>query len=268
MNMNKIVKSLRNTIMTAALTIFAVSSFGTPTKALVNVPGNDEGNIIGYTAGGTVTYSVDVFWLEDLTFIFDNGRYNKSSGELESSLTATSENESEITQNMVEKNATAGAIKKWYGFDGIRNRVIVLNRSNADITAQYTTTTNSESFVGDNVTALELYDYAPNNDVNGYSLTIAQEDILEDPADPESVLTDAGYPSDLNDEVDLINRFGNNEKLTEANNTKTLKAAPGNGTMYANKVFLNITGTPVNAFSRDYTNPGSLGTITITFNKV
>lgn len=208
----------------------------------ISLPGETENNIKGYSAGGATVYNVEFYWTKDMTFVYDRGKYNPSSGKIESTIPDTSENGG-ITSGQVEKEGSPGEINKWYGFDGLNNRVIVLNKSNADISAKFSSSSDP-SYAGNDV-ALTLYDGK-----------VQQTTINESTALPDS----------FNDDEDIINRFGNNTKLA-ADNKITLSGAPGNGSAEYKKVFLNVSGKPSDGLSDSESNASTIGTITVTISK-
>lgn len=241
-NINKNIKKLTNTILVMLLSIFCFPLTG---KAdTITVQNGNTHLVTGYATEINQEYKVEIFWVADMTFVFDRGKYNPNNGTLERAATVTG----------AELGSEEGYVNCWYGFDGIRNRVIVLNRSNMDIYAKYASEID-KNICGDNVYS-QLYDYANNG---AYLVEISQEG--------ENI----GYPENFDDENDKQNRFGNKVAL-DSETEKLIKASLADGTMYANKVFLNITGTPVDTFQKYELVDGviktaDMGCITITLNK-
>lgn len=248
MNNIKNIKKLMSTIIVMLLSIFCFPLAGRAETTITVHNGNSH-LVTGYATEINQEYKVEIFWAADMTFVFDRGKYNPNDGTLDRASSVAG----------AEMNSEEGHINCWYGFDGIRNRIVVLNRSNMDIYAKYASEI-YENICGGNVKS-QLYDYA-NND--NYNLTIE----------------DSGYPSSFDDnnynDNDELNRFGNYNELEpkelEPGSEKKIKASPADGKMYANKVFLNITGTPSNGFQKYEVVDGkiktaNMGHITITLNK-
>ena len=240
-NINKNIKKLMNTILVMLLSIFCFPLTGR--AETITVQNGNSHLVTGYATEINQEYKVEIFWAADMTFVFDRGKFNPNDGTLDRASTVEG----------AEMNYNKGDINCWYGFDGIRNRIIVLNRSNMDIYAKYASEIYDNICGGD--VKSQLYDYA-NND--NYKVVISQ------------IIEGLGYPENFNDENDKQYRFGNQVAL---DSEKLIKASPADGTMYANKVFLNITGTPIDTFQKyeedDDGKPKTveMGCITITLNK-
>ena len=128
---NKNLKSLKNIILMISL-MFLTLSVALQDNITVNA--NDSCNVRGFTVGGNTVYGADVYWEDNMVFVFDRGILNENEP---GSLVSFFGEDGEITKDMVEKGATSGEVGKWYGFDGVRNRILILNRSNANIVATY-----------------------------------------------------------------------------------------------------------------------------------
>lgn len=238
MNSIKKTKKVISAVLVTSLSIFCFSLVGR--AETITVQNGNSHVVTGYTTEINQEYKVDIFWAADMTFVFDRGKYNSNDG----TLTRAS------SVDGAEFDSDDGNVNCWYGFDGIRNRIIVLNRSNMDIYAKYASEIYKNT-CGDNVSS-QLYGYDNNSD---YNLAIES----------------SGYPSDFDDDNDKLNRFGNKETLN-SEEKQIIKASPANGTMYANKVFLNITGTPIETFQKYELVDGvvktvDMGCVTITLSK-
>ncbi len=228
-NIKNLNKSM-NAILVVLLSILCLSLPGRADNT-ITVQGGNSHLVTGYSVGSADVYSVDIYWF-DMVFVFDRGKYNPNDG----TLTRASEVEGP------ELGAIDGNINCWYGFNGENNKVIVLNRSNRDIEAKYKSDIYSD-VCGTNVKS-ELYDYFDNDN---YIVNIVQSGEDKGWADDDFV-----------DEYDYENRFGEGDTnedgkidkpiLLDPNTKKIIKASPADGTMYANKVFINITGTPIDTF--------------------
>lgn len=254
----KNIKKITNTALAALLFLGCFPQSG-EAENNITLSDNNMCTVKGYATEVTTTYDVDIYWADQIVFVFDRGIHNSSTGSLDCTFPAAdTENTGIITSSMVEKDAQAGDVNKWYGFNGISNRIIVLNRSNAPIKSSYAATTNQENEeVKDKVT-LQLYghDKNKNNETDNLRFTIQQN----------SNNANYGIPVDFFDTDDKIHRFGNNQEIT----SEIIPGAPLDGTMYGNKIFLNITGTPGDNFPTEYSDSDpkcKIGTITITIDK-
>lgn len=242
MNSIKNTKKVISAILVASLSIFCFSLNGR--AETITVQNGHSHVVTGYATEINQEYKVDIFWASDMTFVFDRGKYNSKYGTLSRASSVEG----------AEMDSENGDINCWYGFDGIKNRVIVLNRSNMDICAKYASEV-YENVCGENV-KLQLYDYAKNDN---YNVEISQQ------------IENVGYPEDFDEANDREYRFGSGEKL-DSETEKIIKASPADGTMYANKVFLNITGTPIDTFQKyelvdNTVKTADMGCITITLKK-
>lgn len=251
-NISKLNKSI-NTILVVLLSIFCFPLIGE--AETITVQNGFSHSVTGYATDLAAVYAADIYW-HDMVFVFDRGKYDYDSGKLVRA--------SDVKGP--EKGRNKGDINCWYGFDGDINRIIVLNRSNRNLAATYASEIYSNVYDDDKVVST-LYDYDDNNSDGGYVIEIEQDINNENYGYPKNFYSDDIDP--FGD--DSVNRFGNGKSLESK--TKTIRASQADGKMYANKVFLNITGTPSDTFQKyelDENNEpisAKMGCITITLSK-
>ena len=243
-------------------------------EEIINLNNSHECTVRGYATEIDKVYEVDIYWTGNMTFVFDRGVHNSTTGELDCTFpspdttTSGTYNPDVITNTSVEKSKNPGDVNSWYGFDGIRNQIIVLNRSNAAIKASYAVSKNTSNNEVEKV-SLTLYDHE--NNINN------EEKNLLFNIDQDQTSENYGKPTNRYDTDDLQQRFGNNSPISSTDpdiqcsgESKIIPGSPLTGSLYGNKVFLNISGTPGENFPTEISDSEdkcNIGTITITLNQ-
>lgn len=232
----------------SAISLFAtnnnVSYLAVAPETTVNsVPEKVEKDIKGYVAGGETVYNIEIYWNKDMTFVYDKGKYNPTTGQIESSM-AESGTAGAVTVDYVEKGGVVGKANQWYGFDGINNRIVVLNKSNTDVYTKFSVNKKVDTPAGDTV-AFKLYE--------------GDKDKMElEETSPGSKIY---LPKSFNDVKDRTNRFGTETELGNA--AVRIEKTPGDGTANCQKVFLGISGSPSDGLANDKASAAAIGTITV-----
>lgn len=230
-------------------------------------------SIKGTRTGEKSVLSAEFLWTLERDFYYDDGQFNFIYGNM---IPSNTNSDAELGSNTtINSEADPNKVGIWHGFDGINNRIILINRSNQDLYTKYNTTENTDN-VGNNVD-LQL--------LSGSIITPdSYQNVVKDPDNPNS---GKFYPeclvNDTDQDKDTI--FGTQSSAeSSAYKIPAVQFSNGSGAgkMSYQNIYINITGKPSDDFARvddidefgqnntfDYQNltggsNNAIGTVTIT----